>query len=79
MAEYTDRKGRTTAERIALVHRNATVSQAERDDARELLDAMLKAIEPLGATLEDFDWTIDLPGGCLDVVLAKRRNTGWTS
>lgn len=76
MTDYTDRKGRTTADRVALIHRGGPwpVTQDHRDAARELLDALLKAAEPFGVDLEDFDWTIDLPGGCLDVVLAKTRS-----
>lgn len=39
--------------------------------AEQLLAAILAAAEQHGATLDDFDWSVDLPGGCLDVVRAR--------
>jgi hypothetical protein len=70
---YTDRKGRTTADRIAAVQRNADVTAQHRQDAQLLLESLLLAAALRGVTLDDFDWTVDLPGGCLDVILAKDR------
>lgn len=73
---YTDRKGRTTADRIAAVHRYGDpITDEQRKEARLLLESLLLAAGLHGVTLADFDWTIDLPGGCLDVVLAKTRRT----
>jgi hypothetical protein len=71
---YTDSKGRTTADRIAAVHRGGhPITDEQRRDARLLLESLLLAAELRGVTLDDFDWTIDLPGAALDVVLAKSR------
>jgi hypothetical protein len=71
---YTDSKGRTTADRIAAVHRGGDpITDEHRKDARLLLESLLLAAGLRGVTLDDLDWTIDLPGGCLDVILAKAR------
>lgn len=71
---YTDRKGRTLAERVAGVHRHGDpVTPEQRAAAEELLASLLAAAGRHGVVLDDFDWTIDLPGGCLDVVLSKAR------
>jgi hypothetical protein len=40
-----------------------------------LLAVLLTAAEHHGVTLEDYDAVVDLPGGCLDVVLSKRRRS----
>ncbi len=77
MTDFTDRQGRTTAARIAAVQRfGDPITDQERDDARRLLNALLQAAAAFGVTLDDFDWTIDLPGGCLDVVTAQAHRTG---
>lgn len=66
---YTDRQGRTTADRIAAVQRaGGPVTDQQRTDARLLLESLLLAAELHGVTLDDFDWVADLPGACLDVV-----------
>lgn len=71
---YTDRKGRTLAERVAAIRRGGDPTTAEqRAAAVELLGSLLAAAGQHGATLDDFDWTVDLPGGCLDVVLSMAR------
>lgn len=71
---YTDRKGRTTADRIAAVHRYGDpITDEQRAAAEALLADLLAAAERHGVTLADFDWTVDLPGGCLDVILTKTR------
>ncbi len=70
----TDRKGRTLADRVAAVQRHGDpITQDQREAAVALLASLLEAAEPHGVTLDDFDWTVDLPGGCLDVILAKTR------
>lgn len=74
MTDYTDQRGRTTADRVAAVERGGDpITDQQRDEARRLLDALLRAAEPFGISLDDFDWTVDLPGGCMDVVTAKSR------
>ncbi|MFF3959799.1 hypothetical protein ACFYY1_42585 [Streptomyces sp. NPDC001890] len=73
IGRHTDRRGRSTGERVAAIHRGGpTVTDAQRTAATRLLDALLDAAAEHGATLDDFDGTIDLPGGCLDVVLYGR-------
>lgn len=73
---YTDSKGRTTADRIAAIKRHGDpVTDRQREDARLLLESLLLAAGLHGVTLDDFDWTVDLPGGCLDVILAKSRRS----
>ncbi len=74
MPELTDRKGRTLAERVDAVHRyGGPVTDAQRAAAAALLASMLEAAAQHGVTLDDFDIAVDLPGGCLDVVLAQAR------
>ncbi|WP_043469016.1 hypothetical protein [Kitasatospora sp. MBT66] len=76
MTDFTDHKGRTVASRISAVQRYGDpITDQQRDDARRLLNAILQTAAPFGVTLDDFDWTIDLPGGCVDVVTAKARRT----
>jgi hypothetical protein len=75
MGDFTDGHGRTTADRIAAVRRGGPpVTAAQRDEARRLLDALLRAASSFGVELADFDWTVDLPGGCVDVVTARDRS-----
>lgn len=75
----TDRKGRTLAERVDAIHRHGDpVTGQQRANATALLAALLDAAAQHGVTLDDFDWTIDLPGGCLDVILAKARTRSQT-
>ncbi|MEU3521834.1 hypothetical protein ABZ770_42515 [Streptomyces sp. NPDC006654] len=70
----TDSKGRTLAERVDSVHRHgAPVTPEQRAAAEALLADLLEAAARHGVTLDDFDWTVDLPAGCLDVILAKAR------
>ncbi|MFF0225901.1 hypothetical protein [Streptomyces sp. NPDC004629] len=38
-----------------------------------MLAALLVAAEQQGAPIEDFAAVVDLPSGCLDVVLSKPR------
>ncbi|MGW1306724.1 hypothetical protein ACWD5R_44955 [Streptomyces sp. NPDC002514] len=65
---------RTPADRIAAVKRHGgPITQQQRDRATALLESLLTAAAEHGVTLADFDWMIDLPGGCLDVILAKTR------
>jgi hypothetical protein len=74
-AEIQDRKGRTLAERVAAIHRHGDpVTDTQREAAAALLADLLEAAARHGVTLDDFDFTVDLPGGCLDVVLAKTRH-----
>lgn len=68
-----DTDTRTLADRIAAVQRHSTLTDDERAAAEDLLAAMLNAAELHGVTLSDFDWKLDLPGACVDVILAKRR------
>lgn len=64
---------RSLADRIAAVQRATPLSDDERAAAEQLLADMLAAAGRHGVTLTDFDWTVDLPGGCVDVILARRR------
>ncbi|MGW3022472.1 hypothetical protein [Streptomyces sp. NPDC001221] len=74
MSDYTDGKGRSAAERVALVQRGGgPVSDDQREAATALLSDLLAAAGKHGVSLSDFDWTADLPGACLDVVRAKAR------
>ncbi|MFC8278160.1 hypothetical protein ACFUJR_37690 [Streptomyces sp. NPDC057271] len=74
IGRHTDSKGRSTGERVAAVQRHGTpVTDAERAAATRLLDAMLDAAAEHGVTLDDFDWVVDLPGGCLDASRHKNR------
>jgi hypothetical protein len=69
-----DSKGRTVADRVAAVHRHGDpVTDEQRSAAQALLTDLLEAAARHGVTLDDFDWTVDLPAGCLDVILAKAR------
>ncbi|MFD0214304.1 hypothetical protein ACFVH9_35785 [Streptomyces hirsutus] len=66
---------RTLADRIAAVQRHgAPLTDDERAAAEQLLADMLAAAGRHGAALADFDWTVDLPGGCVDVILSRRRS-----
>lgn len=65
---------RTLADRIASVQRATTLTGEQAAAAEQLLADMLTAAGHHGVTLDDFDWTIDLPGGCVDVILAKSRH-----
>jgi hypothetical protein len=62
---------RTPAERVAAVHRHGPVSDSARAAATALLTDLLAAAAKHGVTLTDFDFVVDLPGACIDVVLAK--------
>ncbi len=69
-----DAKGRTLADRVAAIGRGGPpVTSEERAAAVALLAELLAGAAKYGVTLDDFDWTVDLPGGCLDVVRAKNR------
>ncbi|MFR9758178.1 hypothetical protein [Streptomyces sp. TR06-5] len=69
IGRHTDRQGRSTGDRVAAVQRaGRPVLDDERAAATRLLDAMLDAAADHGATLDHFDWAVDLPGACLDVV-----------
>jgi hypothetical protein len=71
--DLADSKGRTPAERVAAIQRGGgPVTDTQRQAATALLAALLDAAAEHGVTLDDFDWTIDLPGGCLDVVRHHR-------
>ncbi|KJY26434.1 hypothetical protein [Streptomyces sp. NRRL S-495] len=71
---YTDAKGRGTWTRIAEVQRGGDpITTQQRIDAAALLDDLLAAAAKHDITLDDLDWTIDLPGGCIDVITAKAR------
>ena len=64
---------RTLADRIAAVRRGGDPVTAEQRAAAEaLLTDMLAAAERHGVTLRDLDFVVDLPGGCLDAIRAKR-------
>ncbi|MGW2940005.1 hypothetical protein ACWDA7_52180 [Streptomyces sp. NPDC001156] len=71
---YTDSRGRTTDDRIAMVKRPGDpITAQQRTAARLLLEDLLFAAGRHGLTLDDFDGVVDLPGGCLDVILSKTR------
>ncbi|MFF5707415.1 hypothetical protein ACFY7H_33755 [Streptomyces sp. NPDC012794] len=73
IGRHTDSKGRSTGERITAVQRaGAPLTEAEHAAATRLLDAMLDAAADQGVTLDDFDWVLDLPGGCRDVIRHNR-------
>lgn len=68
---------RTTADRIAVIERGGPpITDKQRADAAELLDDLLAAAAPHGITLADFDWVGNLPGECVDVILAQARKRG---
>lgn len=65
------------ATRIAAVRRYGDpITDGQRADATALLADMLAAAEKHGITLRDFDFTIDLPGGCIDVITARDDRLG---
>lgn len=65
-------RARTHAERIAAVHRGGpAITEQQRAAATALLTDMVAAAERHGVTLDDLDATVDLPGGCLDVIRSK--------
>jgi hypothetical protein len=64
---------RTLADRIAAVQRRTPLTAEQRAAAEQLLTDMLAAAAPHGVTLADFDWTADLPGACVNVVVAGRQ------
>lgn len=69
-------KPENTADRVAAVHRYGDpVTDEQRAAATALLADLLAAAERHGVTLADFDAVVDLPGGSLDVILAKTRRT----
>ncbi|MBT2429428.1 hypothetical protein J7F02_28380 [Streptomyces sp. ISL-112] len=64
----------TPADRVAAVHRYGTpAGPAVTAQAVALLEALLAAAAEHGVTLADFDGVIDLPGGCLDVMVGVAR------
>ncbi|MFD4377681.1 hypothetical protein ACFWPY_39815 [Streptomyces sp. NPDC058527] len=64
---------RSLADRIAAVQRATPLTDDEHTAAEQLLADMLAAAGRHGVTLADLDWTIDLPGGCVDVIRSKTR------
>ncbi|WP_103512932.1 hypothetical protein [Streptomyces sp. SM13] len=59
---------------MAAVHRYGTpAGPAVEAQAVALLESLLAAAAGHGVTLADFDDVIDLPGGCLDVMVGKAR------
>jgi hypothetical protein len=69
----TDPRGRTPADRVAAVHRYGhPITGEQRAAATALLVDLLAAAERHGVGIEDFDYVLDLPGGCLDVILSTR-------
>lgn len=77
VTDYTDRRDRTTEDRVEAVARSGTPPTAqEKDDTRRLLNAVLGAAEPFGLTIEDFDAVTDLPSAFLDAVTASTRRIG---
>ncbi|MEV6854752.1 hypothetical protein AB0M89_13195 [Streptomyces microflavus] len=64
----------TPAERVAAVRRFGIPAGPEViAEAVALLEALLAAAAGHGVSLADFDDVIDLPGGCLDVVVGIAR------
>jgi hypothetical protein len=64
---------RTPDQRIAAIQRYGDpITPQQRYDAAALLRDVLAAAARHGVTLADFDGVVDLPGGCLDAVLARR-------
>jgi hypothetical protein len=70
---YTDNQGRTTADRIGAIQRATRITYQQRTDARLLLESLLLAAGLHGITLDDLDWVVDMPGACIDAVVAKDR------
>lgn len=67
----------TPAERVAAVHRCGTpAGPTVVAEAVALLESLLSAAAAHGVTLADFDAVVDLPGGCLDVMVGKARQGG---
>ncbi|WP_127468699.1 hypothetical protein [Streptomyces sp. B27] len=59
---------------MAAVHRYGTpVGPEVTARAVSLLESLLAAATAHGVSLADFDAVIDLPGGCLDVMVGKAR------
>ncbi|MEU3432336.1 hypothetical protein [Streptomyces sp. NPDC006863] len=64
----------TPADRVAAIHRYGTpAGPVVTAEAVALLESLLAAAAAHGVTLADFDAVIDLPGGCLDVMVSKAR------
>lgn len=67
----------TPADRVAAIHRYGTPAGPEvTAEAVVLLESLLAAATTHGVTLADFDAVIDLPGGCLDVMVGIARQGG---
>ncbi|MFE0692881.1 hypothetical protein [Streptomyces sp. NPDC058869] len=65
------------AERVAAVRRYGTpAGPVVVAEAVALLESLLAAAAAHGVALADFDNVIDLPGGCLDVMVGKARQAG---
>lgn len=61
------------AARINAIHRyGPPITPEERAAATALLADMVAAAHRHGVTLADFDGVVDLPGGCVDVTLARK-------
>lgn len=59
--------------RITAIHRyGPPITSEQQEAATALLADMLAAAARHGVTLKDFDGVINLPGGCVDVVLSRR-------
>lgn len=73
--DLADTKGRTPADRVAVIQRGGPwpITDVHREAATALLVSLLDAAATHGVTLDDLDWVTDLPGACLDVVLHQRR------
>jgi hypothetical protein len=63
----------TLADRIRAVRRHgAPITSEQQAAALALLDDLLAAAARHEVTLADLDWIVDVPGVCVDVILAKR-------
>lgn len=63
------------AARINAVHRyGPPITPEQREAATRLLADMVAAAHRHGVTLADFDMAINLPGGCVDVILARKAD-----
>jgi hypothetical protein len=70
---HTDGKGRTPADRIAAIQRGGgPITEEQQAAATALLVDLLATAERHGVTIDDLDWVVDLPGGCLDVIRHKK-------
>ncbi|MFF3998572.1 hypothetical protein ACFYX8_35350 [Streptomyces cyaneofuscatus] len=59
---------------MAAIHRYGTpAGPVVEARAVALLESLLATAAAHGVTLADFDTVIDLPGGCLDVMVGKAR------